>query len=322
MRGVHRILQFRETALHQLRAFASRRHEYLDAGPGLASILSIRGEQHCVAQVAAGAEPQTVIEAFYRRALTDIHFVVLGRRDAGRIAVLSAQRRDRQGLVAVLVVDAKKPQRRRREQPVDRNLNVGAHMARKLPRGRDQLIPRNIREMPAQGFVGIIELLLADNVGQTARDFEHAVIANRGRRAFERKQVIAVKPAAQFAAAIEYFSVAGNPSAGDPERMTRGTDALSGSLEQAGGDLARIVSATCLSVFADCLGKSHRVDELLVEHRMQQFNDKLQRRFIVVMKDDLEVTGLGVNIMHDRYSLMNCYFGDRCGWPRRAKWTL
>ena len=80
--------------------------------------------------------------------------------------------------------------------------------------------------------------------------------------------------------------------------MTCNTDALSRGLKQVGGDLARIAPATCLSVLVDCFGQSDRVDELLVEHGMQKFNDELQRRFIVVVKDDLEMTGLGKGIGH------------------------
>ena len=48
----------------------------------------------------------------------------------------------------MLLVDAEKPDLRCGEQPVDRHLNVGLHMTRKLPRGRDQLIPRETGEMP------------------------------------------------------------------------------------------------------------------------------------------------------------------------------
>jgi hypothetical protein len=32
---------------------------------------------------------------------------------------------------------------------------------------------------------------------------------------------------------------------------------------------------------------------------MHQLDDELHRRFIVVVKDDLEVTGLGLNIAHE-----------------------
>jgi hypothetical protein len=63
----------------------------------------------------------------------------------------------------VLLKDAEKPDRRCREQPVDGHLNVRAHMTRELPRGRDQLVPRDAVEMPGQRVAGIVELLVADD---------------------------------------------------------------------------------------------------------------------------------------------------------------
>jgi hypothetical protein len=84
----------------------------------------------------------------------------------------------------MLLVDTEKPDRRSGEQPVDRHLNVGLHMTRELPRGRDQLIPRDAGEMPVQGFAGLAELLLAGELGQLVRDVKHAVIADQRRHAF------------------------------------------------------------------------------------------------------------------------------------------
>jgi hypothetical protein len=47
---------------------------------------------------------------------------------------------------------------------------------------------------------------------------------------------------------------------------------------------------------------------------MQKLDDEFLRRFIVVVKDDvvkddLEVAGLGVNIAHGRAPVMSCHFG-------------
>jgi hypothetical protein len=42
---------------------------------------------------------------------------------------------------------------------------------------------------------------------------------------------------------------------------------------------------------------------------MQKLNDKNERSFMVVMKGDLEVVGLGLNIMHGQYSLVRYHFG-------------
>src|SRR5260370_17429879 len=120
----------------------------------------MRGEDDGRAQAVGLAEPQTVIETFHRRTLADIHIVILRWRDSGSIAVISGQCRDAQCLVAVLLVDAEKPDRRCREQPVDGHLNVRAHMTRELPRGRDQLVPRNAGEIPGHRVASIVELLV------------------------------------------------------------------------------------------------------------------------------------------------------------------
>jgi hypothetical protein len=62
------------------------------------------------------------------------------------------------------------------------------------------------------------------------------------------------------------------------------------------------------------LGKFNRLGYRLREHRMQKLDDEFLRRFIVVVKDDvvkddLEVAGLGVNIAHGIAPVMSCHFG-------------
>jgi hypothetical protein len=46
----------------------------------------------------------------------------------------------------------------------------------------------------------------------------------------------------------------------------------------------------------DGFGKSGRVGYLLLEYRMQQLDNEFHRRFIVIVKDYLEVAGLGLNV--------------------------
>src|SRR5579863_198368 len=117
-RRANRALQFGKTALHELRAYLAGRHRYLDAGPSLPTVLTMRGQYDGVAQAVSLAEPQTVIETFHRRALADIHVVILRRRDRGSAVVVDGQCRDGQRLVAMLLVDAKKPDWRCGEQPL------------------------------------------------------------------------------------------------------------------------------------------------------------------------------------------------------------
>jgi hypothetical protein len=193
----------------------------------------------------------------------------------------------------MLLVDAEKPDRRSGEQPVDRHLNVGLHMTRELPRGRNQLIARDAGEMPGQSVAGIVEWQVATDFVYASRDFVHAVIAEKRCHALQGKPVLAGKGAAEFAGAITRVR---NRLARDPERMTRVADALSSSFEQFICSLSRIGPAAGSSVLVDGVGKSGRVGQLLLEYRMHKPNDEFFRRFVVVMKDDLEVAGLGVNI--------------------------
>jgi hypothetical protein len=80
--------------------------------------------------------------------------------------------------------------------------------------------------------------------------------------------------------------------------MTSVTDALSSGLKQFAGFLARIASATCLSVGSDCFGKSERVGELLLEYRMQKLDEEIQRRFIIMVKDHLVMRARRLNVVH------------------------
>jgi hypothetical protein len=105
-RGVDRALQLGETALHELRAISAGRHGNLDPGPRLIAILPMRGEDDRVAQTINLTEPQAVIETFHRRALADIHIVILRRHYSVSISAIFGQCRDGQCLVAALLVDA------------------------------------------------------------------------------------------------------------------------------------------------------------------------------------------------------------------------
>lgn len=84
---------------------------------------------------------------------------------------------------------------------------------------------------------------------------------------------------------------------------------MSGSFNEFVREIARIGPAN-RSSFADCFSKSGRVRYRFLEHRMQELNDELLRSFIVVVKDDMEVAGLGVNIAHRIMPLIGCHFGS------------
>jgi len=80
--------------------------------------------------------------------------------------------------------------------------------------------------------------------------------------------------------------------------MTGIIDALSGSFQHLAGDVARIAAATCISFLPDFFGKSERVGQRLLEYRVQEFDDELKRRFIVVVKDNLAIASLDLSITH------------------------
>ena len=198
----------------------------------------------------------------------------------------------------MLFVDAEKPERRGGEQPIDGNLNVCAHMPRKLPRRRDQLIARNAGEMPVQRVAGMAELLGASGFGKVVRDLAGAIVADQRRHASEREPVVVRKRAAEFAFVVRHFTARCNRLARDDEPMTRSIDALSGGLEHLGGNVARMGPANCVPVFFD------RIDELdcvgigPLQHQAQKLKDEILRCVIVVAKDDPEEIGLALNIPH------------------------
>jgi hypothetical protein len=110
------------------------------SNPGFFAMFATRRQQNRIAQVVRSAEPQTVVKAFHRFALADIDVVILRRRNAVCTASIKRQGGDRQRLVALTLVNAEEPDRRGREQPVNRRLHIGAHMTGELARGRDQLV--------------------------------------------------------------------------------------------------------------------------------------------------------------------------------------
>jgi hypothetical protein len=150
--------------------------------------------------------------------------------------------------------------------------------------------------MPGQRVAGIVELLVADDFGQPARDLVPAAVADQRLHAFQWKRGPGGKRAAELAAVI--FTALRNRLARDQEPMTRGTDVLPCSLKHLVGNVARIAPAHRSSVSVDCFGEFKGVGYRLLEHRMQNFNHEFHRRIIVVVKDHLEMAGLGVNIGH------------------------
>src|SRR5258707_9504834 len=80
--------------------------------------------------------------------------------------------------------------------------------------------------------------------------------------------------------------------------MTGVIDALPGGVQEFAGDVRWIGSATCFSSFPDCFGESERVGQRLLEYRVHKFDDKIERRLIVIVEDDLAVAGRGLGLTH------------------------
>jgi hypothetical protein len=121
--------------------------------------------------------------------------VILRWRDTGSIVVISGQRRDGQCLIALPLVDAKKPDSRGRKQLRESHLNVRTHMTRELPRGRDQPVLRDAREMPTQRFEGKLKLF----VFALARGL---VIAGVADDCAQGKRIAGCKRSANFASGM------------------------------------------------------------------------------------------------------------------------
>src|SRR6202035_3380939 len=111
-RRADRALQLGEAALHELPARRTGGGRDLDASSVFVAVLTMGGEDDREAKAVGLAEPQAIVEAFDRRAFPDIHFVILRGCDHLGAAAIPGQRREGQRLVALLLVDAKKPDRR------------------------------------------------------------------------------------------------------------------------------------------------------------------------------------------------------------------
>jgi len=147
-------------------------------------IFAVRGKQDRVAEFIAPAQPQSIMQTFHRLRLTDIDVVILWRSDGWRIAAFLHQPRERQGLIAILLVNAEEVQWRA-EQFVDRDLNIGAHMARKLARPCHELATRNSGKVPIKRDAGVSELLSRHFLGREP-DGEQAGAAKAARLAREQ----------------------------------------------------------------------------------------------------------------------------------------
>src|SRR5215212_10272446 len=109
--------------------------------------------------------------------------MVLRRRDGMRGLSSARQRGEGEGLVAVALLNAEEPDALDGEQPVDRRLNVGAHMPGKLPRRCDQSIQRKADEMPLNGSTGKVKPLCFRDGAELLCSCQHTVVADQRRLA-------------------------------------------------------------------------------------------------------------------------------------------
>jgi len=157
-------------------------------------------EQDRISQLFGATQPKSIVEAFDRLGFANLHIMVLRRRDG--ISGLSGtrERGEAQGIVAALL-NAEEPDALDGEQPVDRRLNVGAHVPGKLPRRCDQSIQRDAGEMPFNGGTGKVEPLCFRDGAELLCSCQHTVVADQRRLADQTERILG-KLAAQLAAII------------------------------------------------------------------------------------------------------------------------
>jgi hypothetical protein len=171
-------------------------------------------------------------------------------------------------------------------------------VAGKLPRGGDQPVGRDTGEVGGQRFVGKSEFLVAGDVWLITRDLAHAVFADRRFGALQRDGISATQLTAEFAAIIEQDMVSVGCLARNPERMTRLIDALPCSFQHCIGDVAWKASTTRFAIFGNFFHKTTCVFQRLLEDHVHDFDHEIDRRFIVVVKDDLAVGDWCLGLTH------------------------
>jgi hypothetical protein len=174
------------------------------------------------------------MQASNRRGLADIDFIVLRRRQRDRTSPPPLQPRERQRLITKFLISAEEADWRSK-QSVDCRLDVGAHMAWKSPHGGDELVRRNVREMPVDGLAAIFKL-------QEIRRVERACVASG--------------------------------LACDAQGMSGADNLLLRCLEQGVRDRRRIRPARGLALPVDEQGQGEGVLSVLAEDIPQQLHDE------------------------------------------------
>jgi hypothetical protein len=168
-------------------------------------------------------------------------------------------------------------------------------MPRKLPGGRDQLIPRNAGEVPFKRFVRIFELLFSGDFTEVLGDAQRAFVANHDGFATDAEFILAGEVPAHSAGSRSGVLTG---LTRHRQRMPGCVDSLSGVPKQGFSDVPRIRAAHGLAlIFGDC----HDLDGVrrgLAENRSDKLNYEIHRSQVVAVKDELKVIGLAVNIMH------------------------
>lgn len=154
----HGRFQLCKTTLDEAFAGLADPYRYFDAQQRFRAVFPETGEDDSIWQITMTAQPQAVFQAFHRCCFAHIHVEILRRRERLRVPSLPQELPEVQ-VVAVFLVDAEEFDAGS-EHAVDRDLNIGLHMQRKLPHPRDKATRRRAVEMPIEGFVGVSKCLI------------------------------------------------------------------------------------------------------------------------------------------------------------------
>jgi hypothetical protein len=104
------------------------------------------------------------VQALHRRRRAEINLLILRWRKRDRISSAPLHPRKCQRFITVFLARAEEADRRG-EQPVDCDLDIGSHVAGKLPHRGHELVRPDAFEMPGEGVAGMFELYDVVGIG-------------------------------------------------------------------------------------------------------------------------------------------------------------
>ena len=191
--------------------------------------------------------------------------------------------------MTIVLANAKKPDRLRREEVVERSLQIRAHMRWELSRGRDQLVVIDRLKMSLDYLEGKSELLLMRPESRRIEgNFINALFAEHSRLAAELHLDFAD---GSFAPMAE-IARRRNSLRRNPQGKLGLLDAVLRFFQDcfAEGELVGPEGHPALPL--DHSGDGDRIGLRLLERGADQADDEAARRVVVVMDDQSNAVGL------------------------------